>query len=67
MFCKILLLTADIPSIIECMRQVKGEDKTWKGYNAGEVRTLITGKLEEKIEAGLISWHEDEQVCASKN
>ena len=44
------------------MRQVKGEDKAWKGYTAGEVRTLITGKLEEKIEAGLINWHEDEQV-----
>ena len=45
------------------MRQVKGEDKTWKAYTAGEVRTLIAGKLEEKIQAGLISWHEDEEVC----
>ena len=47
------------------MRQVKGDDKAWKSYTAGEVRTLITGKLEEKVEAGLISWHEDEQVCQS--
>ena len=44
------------------MRQVKGDDKAWKSYTAGEVRKLITGKLEEKIEAGLIRWHEDEQV-----
>ena len=68
MFCQILLLTAAIPSIIECMRQVKGDDKTWKGYSVGKVRTLIAGKLEEKIEAGLIRWHEDEQVSRrSKN
>ena len=49
------------------MRQAKGEDKAsmhpWKAYTAGDVRTLITGKLEETIEAGLIRWHEDEEVC----
>ena len=44
------------------MRQVKAEDKAWKSYTPGEVRTMIAGKLEEKIESGLISWHEDEQV-----
>ena len=67
MFYQSLLFIADLPSIIECMRLGKGEDKAslhpWKDYTAGEVRTLITGKLEETIQAGLIRWHdEDEQV-----
>ena len=44
------------------MRQVKGEERKWRGYTPGEVRTMITGKLEEMIEADLITWHEDEQV-----